>query len=297
MNTALHKIIQAKADQDNKLNFWSDLRHFMGRLRSYRQAAECITSAKDKWPSLFDDYDVQFVPSSKPGRRPLAGLEMTSCQVIERVLKDHDWTTFQDDIVRYKEIGLDDKIQRLLHSKNNKPIVHSEVLLHSHLLDLGLTRESDFFKSKKVIGTSKPLCRLCHYYFTNHREKVQVRPQHPNLYLNWRLPDVYEDQGDEAIQARAMMVDFIIYRVTQDAIKTLHDRLARFKRRDTNTYSSNPSRFDSDTESSDEDDAESLVFRLGSPESSRLTPLTRSDSESCEESGGVGGLDLNKDLS
>ncbi|KAM0285455.1 hypothetical protein ACHAQH_001404 [Verticillium albo-atrum] len=109
--------------------------------------------------------------------------------------------------------------------------------------------------SWKAMGVSKPLSRLCHYYFTNHPDKIRVRSQHSNIYPCWRLPDVFKkfkNQGHAAIKARDRMVDCIIRPVTQDPIKTLQDKLARRKPYDSNTYTSIPHQFRSGSDSGDE---------------------------------------------
>lgn len=47
----------------------------------------------------------------------------------------------------------------------------------------------------KFIGTRKPTCGLCNYYFSEHPDNMVVRTSHSTLNPGWRLPDAFENQA------------------------------------------------------------------------------------------------------
>ncbi|KAM7189110.1 hypothetical protein V8F33_010231 [Rhypophila sp. PSN 637] len=127
--------------------------------------------------------------------------------------------------------------------------VHAEILLHSWLLATkgGVTR-ARFFMQWQYIGTSKPLCRMCTEYFASvaAMTPVRFRQGHPNTYLNWRLPDVYVDsrqKGREEREREARMkwgedLGRMKERVFGAVGRVLEERVAEWKRWDSNTYTS-----------------------------------------------------------
>lgn len=44
---------------------WHQLRHHLGRLHSLRQASESIVNASIRWPELFKDFTVNYIPSDR----------------------------------------------------------------------------------------------------------------------------------------------------------------------------------------------------------------------------------------
>ena len=129
-----------------------------------------------------------------------------------------------------------------------KPIVHAEILLHSWLLATeGDVQRGRFFQGWQYIGTSKPLCRMCTEYFANViTTPVRFRAGHPNTYLNWRLPDLYVDEkqkGREEREKEARMkwcedLGKMKRRVFAVVGRVLEEKVAEWKRWDSNTYTS-----------------------------------------------------------
>lgn len=69
---------------------------------------------------------------------------------------------------------------------------------------------------------------------------MQVRPSHRNVYTNWRVPDVTEDQGPQAPRAREKVLNGILERVRKDVFHMLEEREPDRKRFDSNTSSRLP---------------------------------------------------------
>jgi OTT_1508-like deaminase len=104
----------------------------------------------------------------------------------------------------------------------------------------GGSHPSRFFNGYKYIGCSKPTCRLCEHYFSVHASGVEVRPPHRNLYPNWRVPDVYEDQGPQAIENRESLMANILKLVRKETFRVLLEKLPEGKRHDSNTDQTYP---------------------------------------------------------
>lgn len=87
---------------------------------------------------------------------------------------------------------------------------------------------------------------MCTEYFTTFPTPVRFRSGHPNTYLNWRLPDPYIDGKQKGKQEREKQArikwceDFgkVKERVFALVGRVLEERVAEWKRYDSNTYTS-----------------------------------------------------------
>ncbi|KAH7228480.1 uncharacterized protein BKA55DRAFT_471180, partial [Fusarium redolens] len=117
-----------------------------------------------------------------------------------------------------------------------RPLVHAEVLIHHYLNKNGITMPNRFWRQWQYISASKPTCRLCHYYFSSHSQsQIQVRPSHLNLYPNWRLPEISDEDDAEAREAHRKLLKNIAEKVRNDAKRTLQQRTTKRKQHDSNT--------------------------------------------------------------
>lgn len=236
-------INKAKDGEMSGSEAWCELRHYLGRLSSCRQAAEMIVSSEKRWPHFFRNFTITVVPSSIPRGRPLRSYEShKAAEIIRAMCHDHeeDAAPYLSKAADLQKFGLDSLIRKEI----NRPWylgVHAEVLVHDYLLKRGVYHKSQYWNGWKYIGSSKPTCRLCSYYFQHHPDRVIVRTSHLNLYHNWRLPDIYDDDPDtHAEQRRLELLAHITERVQEDAKRTLEERVARGKRYDSNTCSAWP---------------------------------------------------------
>jgi hypothetical protein len=102
-------------------------------------------------------------------------------------------------------------------------------------------RPASFFGGWQYIGTSKPLCRLCRYYFNIIPTPVQFRDSHPNTYPNWRLPDIRPrstsaQDTQEANDEWREVMDQMRARVYLDLRRVLVEKATDRKMNDSNTY-------------------------------------------------------------
>lgn len=233
---------EGRVDESEK---WSELRHKAGRLLSYLRVAKSLVSMPKRWPELFDNPKVTYVCSSVPAVCPLRGKrsvdKLTANAIIGRMTSDPGK---QEEYRGYAEIlqnmGLDKALQSETEKMKFRPIVHAEVLLLESLESDGGTHSSKFFSGYRYIGCSKPTCKLCCHYFSVHPSGVAVRQSHHNIYVPWRMPDIYEDQGRKAENGRKELMNKVLSQVRIDTFRVLREKLAEGRRYDSNTDSTYP---------------------------------------------------------
>ncbi|KAK3689713.1 hypothetical protein B0T22DRAFT_536567 [Podospora appendiculata] len=273
-------IIQSRAAEGRNMpgvpskECWSELFHAIRRVLAYLQSVEFIFLAKNTWPQVFDSPTVSFVPSSARMSRPTRNKSMQADSIIGRMTrKEKEIQIFREFVRGLQKFDLDERIRAQYDSSSFQPIVHSEVLLLNWIeFRHGVPGTIDplsFFNGWMYIGSSKPTCKLCAYYFEEHRSGVGYRSSHGNLYTGWRFPDVLPSQGQQALDARQVMLDRVLKRVRADAFLIVKEKTPlSYKQLDTNTFTESLtiSRFFTATEvdvQSDVDDLTSLMGEIG----------------------------------
>ena len=229
----------------NESECWCELRHAAGRLLSYLQAVKVLVSARRQWPELFENFEVIFIPSSSPAPCPLRNrhkVETISVdKIVDRMTSDPEvMKNYKGLAQELEKFGLDQNIRTEVKLRPFQPYVHAEVLLLNSLGKDGGTHPSRFFNGYRYIGCSKPTCRLCHYYFSFHESGIEVRPTHRNLYTNWRMPDVYQNEGPRADKEREQLMNKILVRIREDTFRTLTEKVPERKHHDSNTEPTYP---------------------------------------------------------
>ncbi|KAI3574048.1 hypothetical protein IWW34DRAFT_872589 [Fusarium oxysporum f. sp. albedinis] len=232
---------RAKDGEMTRSEPWCKLRHFLGRWLSYRKAALGIVAVSKRWPELFLDFEVTMVPSGSRLPNPILRSDLTSSIIMQHIVaqdKSQDLQLLQE-AEDLKQMEIDDIIRASQISRNFRPLLHAEVLVYEHLLKSGQTAVECYWNRWNYIGSSKPTCRLCHYYFQALQgDKPGVRSTHNNLYRNWRLPECHEDESLGL--ARDELLSKLAKRLRTDVVETLKEKKIRRKARDSNTYSSFP---------------------------------------------------------
>lgn len=189
-----HSVFRERAAQSSlnqSSNSWSELRHYAGRLLSFSHGVRTMIMAADMFPRLFDDPEVIFVASSDPDGNPIQKM-VTLDNMLRTMTANPDMAVHYQSLAEdARAMSLETTVQKRVQEKTFRPIVHAELLVLQSLERDGLTHPSNFFNSWKYIGSSKPTCKLCDYYFRAHNAGFQVRATHGNLYINWKPPDVY----------------------------------------------------------------------------------------------------------
>ncbi|RGP64194.1 hypothetical protein FSPOR_8012 [Fusarium sporotrichioides] len=157
-------------------------------------------------------------------------------EIAEDKSQDSQLLQAADDLT---QMGVDDIVRASQRSKNFRPLLHAEVPVYEHLSKNRQTAAECYWNRWNYIGSSKPTCRLCRYYFEALKgDKPGVRSSHNNLYRNWRLP---ECQDNESLGvARDELPSELAQRLRSDVVETLKEKRIRRKARDSDTYSSFP---------------------------------------------------------
>ncbi|KAH7038173.1 uncharacterized protein B0I36DRAFT_359766 [Microdochium trichocladiopsis] len=248
---------------------WHQLQHAMSRILAYPKSLACMLKARRRWPVLFNRYRVFYIPSSK-FQDPLNGrpTSFSAEGIVGRLTRRvSDIEKFREYVKDLQIFDLDARIKAEFVDGALRPLVHSEVLLLNFLefSDGGVTEDRFFQGSaeRMYIGSSKPLCRLCKYYFEAHPAGVGHRTTHGNLYKNWRFPDVLVSHGQRARDGRIDMLDKVLKRIRADAFRLIMDRIdPSGKHNDSNTFSANVSLRDDLSTVLDFDDMDEITSIL-----------------------------------
>ncbi len=183
---------------------WSQFLHTAKRILAYPQSVQFLLLANEYWPELFDGPAVSWVPSSDPIPKPFRSRNTSpkADGIIGRMTGDEgEIRVYKDFVGTLQAFALDDRI-KIQYSRECSTTVHSEIVLLDWLQNHGGIDSSRFFDGWKYIGSSKPTCKLCHYYFIDHQSGVEHRQSHGNLYPAWRFPDVLPSHGQSALRVR-----------------------------------------------------------------------------------------------
>lgn len=216
---------------------WKQLRHYFGRLHSYRQAAESIFRASRNWPELFKGFTVNFIPSSRPSKIALPKVKPSLEQAIEMAFPDTDLSEYQGHLEELEHFRLNEELRDQLRKKSLQQYVHCEVNLHSVLVGIGNKGASEYWNDCMFIATSKQPCRLCHYYFEDADNNFQVQSSHMNVYPKWRLPDIYKGADADAVERQEELLDDIIEQMQNDTLRIIREKMPQGKRNDSRTES------------------------------------------------------------
>jgi hypothetical protein len=243
--TASYLRKRASDDKAGNTEPWRDLQHHSSRLLAYRRAVEALWDSGSMWPSLLDTFEVTCIPSSIKASNPLNASPQTASEILTRMIP----SSFEKK-ARYLDLAetmqqnfeLDKVIEDEWTSNSFRPIVHAEILVHNWLEKTGGTRPERFFRNWQYVGCSKPVCKLCHYYFSSHPSGVQIRGTHGNLYRSWRMPDYADVCGlrtkEEALAKRHEILQSIMGNLRQCVLRTLSEKSTDSRPCDSNTISS-----------------------------------------------------------
>ncbi|KAK2468115.1 hypothetical protein H9L39_20337 [Fusarium oxysporum f. sp. albedinis] len=186
-----------------------------------RTSVDLMDSVAKIWPQLFSDFRICMISSSSTESDILSANPWTAAKVFKDSFSVYDIDVEISEFWRHAP----------------KPIVHAEMLVHSWVENTeGGIRPERFFNRWKFIGTSKPPCKLCSYFFDEYPTDVQVRPSHQNVYFAWRMPDVFEHQGEASIRTRMLVMDSIKTRIRADVVRILSEKVSDGRPHDSSAY-------------------------------------------------------------
>jgi hypothetical protein len=97
-----------------------------------------------------------------------------------------------------------------------------------------IVEATSYWRNSMFIATSKPPCRLCHYYFEDPDNYFQVQSSHMNVYPRWRLPDLPAGQ-DEVASAQGEVFEDISYQIQHDTLQLMREQVPQGKYHDSRT--------------------------------------------------------------
>ncbi|CZR35802.1 uncharacterized protein FPRO_00075 [Fusarium proliferatum ET1] len=227
----------AREDSMMSTTYWSDFVHVAGRLLTYKRAVDLMDLVSEIWPQLFSDIQICMIPSSSTVVGVLPPNPWKAAQIMSKMTSDASLLDrFAAQLGSLSVHDIDAKVSELWRGAP-LPKVHAEVLVHDWLeRSEGGIRPERFFNRWKFIGSSKPPCKLCSYFFDEYPTDVQVRPSHQNAYFAWRMPDVYESQGEESSRKRMLVMESIKARIRADVVRILSEKLADGRPHDSSAY-------------------------------------------------------------
>ena len=219
---------------------WVVVGHSIGRLLSYYYDVDILSSARRRWPQLFEDFEVHWIPSAPSDIPNFPRARLDAAMIIGKMWNEPLKSEYTGYAARLENSGisLNAEVTRTAH--DFKTNVHAEVNLHAHVLRLlrgqGGQEVPVFFNGTKYIGCSKPTCRLCELWFDNHPSHVRVRGGHKNLYHKWRAADVDEQA---AADVRDATLNRMIPLIRDQVAADLRDRCATRSPNDSNDVPTN----------------------------------------------------------
>ncbi|EXF75638.1 hypothetical protein CFIO01_04571 [Colletotrichum fioriniae PJ7] len=249
---------RAREGRFNESERWCELQHFIGRLSSYHGAVRAIMSGRRRLhPDLFENFEITWLPSSIPMNNPMDTLQShmgvktqqkrrSADNIIRRMMANSaDRDTTLEQAKTLQVCGLDESIIHQCQKTSFKPIVHCEILLLHYLgREYGRNRyHIPFFDDVRYIGCN-----------------IQVRPGHKNVYSNWTIPNLFANDLAEANE-RDGLLDKVISKIREDALRALREKISDGKRYDSNTHSSYPTH--QSLEANVQPNTEGLAFALG----------------------------------
>lgn len=205
---------------------WSQVRHYLGRFLSFRHAADSIADMSLERPELFSDFSITLVESAPKKKYPIPRRSSFE-DIVDGGLDDRDISAVMDHIDELSKFGMPQLAEACLDKREPTTLVHCEVQLRDYLVRHNRINPAEYVDEDLFIATSKPPCRLCHFYF-EIQDEFQVRKSHMNVYPRWRLPDGCTD-GE--------LLDDMIDHVRRALLGLLESKVPIWKRNDSRTDS------------------------------------------------------------
>ena len=224
-------------DEDSNSESWRELKHCVSRILAYEEAMKSLFKARVEWPELFDNFKACQIPSSKPESRLLGRTSHSATSIIGRMTSDPAiMSTFHEYAQDMRKFELDERLREECTKSGFKPFIHSEVLVQDWISRLGQKQQLRFFNNWKYIGSSKPPCRMCKYYFEACGSDIVMRASHENIYPNWKLPDAHGPGGSVAARRWQKSLNKMMEKIREDAFKIMVEKCSAGKTHDSNTY-------------------------------------------------------------
>ena len=203
-----------------------ELRHYIGRLGSHVRAARILVTAAMAFPTFFDDFEIEYLPSSKPAELPPPTDEKTTLDgVIVRMLKNQEELLFYQDALKTMDtkFGIYKRLKNEYENPTFLPRVHAELILLEHSYKRGY----DFVDNDKYIGCSKPACYCCYHYISAHPGGFARPASHNKTYLAWRPPDIVDDTDESEVKRHKDIINKMVEHIRRDVLEQIERQSGR----------------------------------------------------------------------
>ena len=180
-------------------DFFSDIRHLLGRMGEHVRSTKTLVSAALRFPRILDEFQIR-VHASPPSRcyfqsSDSIGLEDMASRIFTKEIEVKHYQEAIDKLQRVSDGALLGLLQQECHFKTR---IHAELLL----VDLFYWSKFDFLEDDPYVGCSKPACFSCYHYILAHPGNFVPPASHYKIYLNWRSPDILRDEVSASIISR-----------------------------------------------------------------------------------------------
>jgi len=205
-------------------NCFSQVRHYIGRLSSHMRAAKTLVAAAERFPAFFDNPEIKCCPSPRPAKLPLLMDEHTTLEgiVIRMLPKDDPRIPHIVEALKFLDtkFKIHERLVKTYQDPKFVPRVHAELILLEHFH----TMQYRFVNGDRYIGCSKPACYCCYHYIYVHPGDFVHPPSHNKVYLNWRPPDVIDDQEESAKHHQRDILNAMLKPIRRDVLRQIEEK-------------------------------------------------------------------------
>lgn len=158
------------------------MRHFIGRLGYWHKATRSLVSNAPAFDRILCRLRVDKVPYPEILIRPQPKLYESLEELVSRVFPNYRGTSLCSVLVG--RLSQSAQLLSWFRSHNLTSRPHAELLL----LDYLYSRGNRFAGDVRYIGCSKPSCYCCSLYIRFHPGRIEPRPSHGNIWVEWCLP-------------------------------------------------------------------------------------------------------------
>ena len=208
---AMHHLDHQCQNESAKTH-WYYIRHYIGRLSSWRKATRKLARVAAWSPRLLRNFQIQPLQHRDSFIAPLGDRCPTLQQILWEVYPHIDLARMEQALQsisqsRSKHVSKE-FLDKIRHPRF-RPQVHAEIRLAEHFYHCGLT----FVGNDRYIGCSKPSCYCCELYLRHHPGQFKPRPCHGNIWIKWAPPHLLLEKDSFASYHVHEILKFMVERL------------------------------------------------------------------------------------
>jgi len=186
------------------------------------RAVKGLVAAAQKFPGLFEDFQIKCHPSQRPQKKPdlVDGLTALDNIVIRMLPKNDERVGGIQAALKSLDARFGIFRSLITRFEQFSPRVHAELILLEHFYQENI----EFVQGDKYIGCSKPACYCCYHYIYAHPGRF-VHPASSNKnYVNWWPPGMDGDPDGLAAKRRRNIMNKMIEKIRQDVLDQIETK-------------------------------------------------------------------------